>query len=174
MRRLTAIAAAALILAAALPGCKTSEANYRSAYERAIAGRDSSDGIDSTVYGAVRRELNMRTVVMDGGREQEVYTQHVRVTEGGGAIRENLRRYNVVVGRFKQLFNARSLRERLVEAGYPGAFVVETAEPYYFVVLSSHTTLPDAVSAMEAFPEDVVRMKEPLPFVLDATSRADR
>lgn len=151
--------------------CKTSEANYRQAYERAIAGREASQAVDSGVYGAVRRELNMRTDRLPDGREVQLYTQRVRVTDDGGGIAENLHRYNVVVGRFKQIFNARSLRNRLVDAGYPAAFVVETAEPYYYIVLSSHDALDEAVAAMEAFPDGVIAMKEPLPFILDATAR---
>lgn len=153
-------------------GCRTSEANYREAYEKTIAGRDSSLSVDSTIYGAVRREAKMRNMALADGSSVPVHTQHVRITEGGGGINENLRRYNVVVGRFKQLFNARSLRNRLVDGNiYPHAFVVETSEPYYYVVAHSDVSLDSAAYFMRHLPDNVPAMREPLPFILDATSR---
>ena len=48
-------------------GCKTTEANYRQAYEKAIAARDSSDNIDSTIYGQIRRQFNEQAVVTVSG-----------------------------------------------------------------------------------------------------------
>lgn len=156
-------------------GCKTSESNYREAYEKAIAGREANADLDSTVYGTVRRQMSVREVVLPDGTTVPVYVQHVRVTDGGGGIPENLRRYNVVVGRFKQLFNAKSLRNRLVDDNvFPGAFVVQTAEPYYYIVASSWSSLAEAAAAMRAMPANAPAMKEPLPFILDATRRTAR
>ncbi len=155
-----------------LVGCRTSEANYRQAYERAVAGRDSSLAVDSTIYGAVRRQAETRTVTLADGSTVAVRAQHVRVTENGGGVNENLRRYNVVVGRFKQVFNARSMRERMVDGGVlPEAFVVETSEPYYYVVARSTSSLDSAAAYMRMLPAGLPPMREPLPFVLDATSR---
>ena len=99
LRRCALAALAAAILA--LPGCRTSEANYRSAYERAIGHRDSVAALDSTIYGANRRAMDQRSVTVDG-RTYSVRTQLVSFTEGAGGNAEALRRYNVVVGRFKQ------------------------------------------------------------------------
>lgn len=160
-----------IVLAVAAAGtmmvsCKTSEANYRAAYEKAVAGRDSLTALDQTIYGAHRRSMGSREMAV-GTDTVEVKVQRVRVTEGGGGIREWLKPYSVVVGQFKQLFNAKSMRERLADSGYPRAFVVETGEPYYFVVLSSHPTAEEAVEALKAIPADFpVAMKAPLPFIL--------
>lgn len=162
---------AILILAAAtcVVGCKTSEANYRAAYEKAVAARSSDEDIDSTIYGEVRRQMTTQTVNMPDGRSVQVCSQFVRVTEGGGGIPENLKQFNVVAGQFKQLFNAKSLRDRLTDLGYPGAFVVETAEPYYYVVAGSYPTLLSATDALEELRrKSPVAMKAPLPFILDA------
>lgn len=157
-------------LLAVLGSCKTTEANYRAAYERAVSGRDSLATIESTVYGAHRRSMGSRVFVM-GADTFEVRSQRVRVTDGGGGITENLRPFNVVVGQFKQLFNARSMRERLADNGYPSAFVVETAEPYYYVVLSSHNEQAAAAAALRDIPASFpVAIKPPLPFILQ-TSR---
>lgn len=154
-----------------LPSCKTTEANYRAAYEKAVAARDSSESIDDTVYGKFRRELGSQTVTTAQG-DVEVKTQLVKVTKDGGGIPEMLRRYNVVVGQFKQKFNAVSMRDRLADNGYPGAFVIETAEPYYYIVTGSYTTLDEATtSLMDIKAAKPQGMREPCPFILDATAR---
>ena len=150
--------------------CKTTEANYREAYEKAIAGRDSLTAIENTIYGKHRRNLTTSTAVA-GNDTVEILSARVRITEGGGGINENLKPYNVVVGQFKQLVNAKSLRERLVEAGYPTTFVVQTAEPYYYIILNSWATREDAIkvcatiSADKSFP---IALREGLPIVLFA------
>lgn len=160
-----------LSAAAALCGlasCKTSEANYKAAYDKAVAGRDSLTAIENTIYGRHRRAVTSNIAVA-GNDTVEMITARVSVTEGGGGIRENLRPYSVVVGQFKQLVNAKSMRERLVDAGYPTAFVVQTAEPYYYIILNSYTDKGQAVkaaaetAASSSFP---IAMKEPMPMVL--------
>ena len=115
--------------------------------------------------------MYVRPVALPGGGSVDVYTQHVRVTDEGGGIPENLHRYSVVVGRFKQKFNAVSMRNRLADGGFPAAFVVQTAEPYYFVLIGSYRELPEAVAAMNTIPEGKIHMKAPLPMILDATRR---
>lgn len=150
-------------------GCKTSEANYRAAYEKAVSARDADEAIDSTVYGQVRRQMKTVTMQTTDGRHIEVQSQFVRVTKDGGGIPENLKSFNVVAGQFKQLFNAKSLRERLTDLGYPGAFVVETAEPYYYVVVGSYTNSTQAADALDDLRRaKPVPMKAPLPFILYA------
>lgn len=151
--------------------CKTSEKNYREAYERAMAGRETGESpIDGTVYAA-QRQMGLNKFVM-AGDTFDVYSTRVSVTEGGGGIRENLRRYNIVVGQFKQQFNAVSMRNRLADGGYPSAFVVQTPEPYYFVILGSYSELGAAASALKQIPEQMpVAVKSPCPFLLSVTQR---
>ena len=162
MRRLFAI----LSLAVIVSGCKTSEANYRAAYEKAVAGRDSGDAIENTIYGAKRRDIDSRKIIADGDTV-EARVQRVVMTPDGGGISENLRMYNVVVGQFKQEFNAVSMRNRLADSGYPGTFGVQNNEPYYYVVLGSYDTQAEAVQAIKAIPEDFpITMKAPLPYIL--------
>ena len=151
-----------------IASCKTSEANYRAAYEKAIAGRDSLTAIENTIYGKHRRNTSSQLTVV-GNDTTEMISTYVKVTESGGGIRENLKPYSVVVGQFKQLVNAKSLRERLVDAGYPTAFVVETAEPYYYILLSSYATRAEAVKECiavrnnKSFP---IALREGLPIIL--------
>lgn len=162
-----------LLLSTMVYSCKTSEKNYREAYEKTMAARQAreSGDIDSTIYGRVRRDFGSHQLVV-AGDTVEVKVQHVKVTADGGGIPESLMRYSVVVGQFKQLFNARSLRERLFEAGYPAAFVVETAEPYYYVIAGSYNLAEDAVKELRRIEADApVAMKKPLPFILQRAGR---
>lgn len=150
-----------------LPSCKTSEENYRAAYEKTIqARRESGDSTEVNIYTNLRTQAPTHTEETEYG-SYEVRTMVVRVTEGGGAIAEYVKEYCGVVGQFKQIFNAKSLRERLVDAGYPGAFIVETAEPYYYVVLTSGTInqVAQALSELKKDPNFV--MREPCPFIID-------
>lgn len=153
------------IAATAFGGCKTTEANYREAYERAVSQREQSTALDSTIYGRIRNEMGSQAVVV-GADTFDVKSQFVSPTPDGGAPAV-IRPFNVVVGQFKQIFNARSLRQRLVDGGYPDAFIVQTAEPYYYIVLSTHADVGQAVRALKGIPAKFpIAMKDPLPFIL--------
>ncbi len=165
------IATALALIVPMLFSCKTTEENYREAYQKTIAARNEDAALDSTIYGVQRRQMQSATVTTPAG-PVEVRRHVVRVTEGGGGIPEKLHQYNVVVGQFKQLFNAKSLRDRLADGHYPTAFVVETAEPYYYVVLQSFDDAAEASAALNEFKtKKVIAMREPCPFILDATAR---
>lgn len=152
--------------------CKTTEANYKAAYERAMAGRDSVMALENTIYGHERQKIDTRKIRV-GSDTIEVMRQLVKVTPGGGGIRENLRQYCVVVGRFKQRFNAMQMQERITDQGdVPGAFVVETAEPYYYVVSRSFSTLQEAAAMVTDYRKTPpLPMKSPLPYILQATAK---
>lgn len=53
-----------ILTAIAMTGCKTSEANYRAAYQTAKTA--SADGIDSTIYARIRQEAVPTAVLADG------------------------------------------------------------------------------------------------------------
>lgn len=168
------IAAAFVTIAlASLWGCKPSEKNYRAAYETAIAARDTdANDADETVYTRIRRQMKTGTAVV-GGDTLAVNTQFVAVTPDGGGINENLKRFCVVVGQFKQVFTAKNMRERLVDNGYPGAFVVQTREPYYFVLAGAYPTLPDAAALLNRVRSDsTLTLRPPLPFILQPSQLA--
>lgn len=163
----------ALVIGGTVFSCRTSEANYRAAYERAVAGRDSALALENTVYGQDRRDFATQTVTMADGRSIGLVGRHVRVADNTGNLPEQMKRYNVVVGRFKQIFNARDMRNRLADGAFPSAMVLQTAEPYYYVVSGSYSTLEDAVAAMDAI-GDRVSMRPPLPFIIDAAPTSSR
>ena len=163
-----------LVLAIAVTACRTSEANYRSAYEKAVAGRDESAPVDSTIYGTFRRQ--MRTTMLSTATDTaELRVMHISVTpeEGERKVHPDVNDgYGVVAGQFKTLFNARSLCSRLREAGYPDAFVVQTAEPYYYVIASWQPEGNAAIAAARELKDKApVAMRKPLPYLLKAAGR---
>ncbi len=165
-------AAALVILAlASLWGCKPSEKNYRIAYETAMAAREDTDSTE-TVYTRIRRQMKTGTAVV-GGDTIAVNTQFVAVTPDGGGIKESLKRFCVAVGQFKQVFTAKNMRERLVDNGYPGAFVVQTREPYYFVIAGASPSLAEAAALLDRVSADTTfTLRPPLPFILQPAQLA--
>ena len=172
MNNILKISAAAAVLALCASACRTTEANYREAYDKAIAGHEQTVPIDSTIYGKVRREMHT-SILVAGGDSAELRTMHINPTENeDGTPGKTPLQYGVVAGQFKTLFNARSLCGRLRDAGYNDASIVNTAEPYYYVVASWHTDAKQAVQARNQIAKDApVVMREPLPFVLKPASR---
>lgn len=156
-----------LILAAlSLGACKTTEANYKAAYEAAVTQQRDVADLDSTIYGRIRNQANM-SVLKVGADSLPLRTEYVGYTDNGGATRENLKRYNIVVGQFKQVFNARQMRERLQAAGYADAMIVHTREPLYYVITASVSTPEEALDALSKVKKDrSIVLKSPLPFIL--------
>lgn len=162
MKRLPLIIASLLLL---LTGCKTNEANYKAAYEAAVVKQKESADIDSTIYGAIRRQARMATLAV-GADSLPLRTEPLGYTENGGASRETLHRYNIVVGQFKQVFNARQMRERLMNGGYTDAIIVHTREPLFYVVAASVNTPEEALEVFRRVKADKsIVLRDPLPFV---------
>lgn len=148
---------------AAFTGCRTSEANYRAAYEQAVAGREDESGIDRTVYDKIRREAVTAVRVVDGDTVS-VKRERVRLVEA--AAGEKLQEAYVVVGQFKQLFNARSLCKRLQNNGYAGATLLSTREPLYYIAIAGGTTADMVAECRRYADRPVTPVKSPYPLVL--------
>ncbi|MDE5608603.1 MAG: hypothetical protein K2I64_06695 [Muribaculaceae bacterium] len=147
-----------------LGGCRTTEANYRAAYEKAKAHRDSWNGIDGTVYDEIRRQSRPSTVMAAG---VEIPAVTVRVKAVDGQSDEPLAGRYVVAAQFKQLFNARSLCRRLRDAGYDDACLLVTAEPLYYVAVgapASDQELADIFLRLKS--ESPVALSDPYPMLL--------
>ncbi|MBD5335155.1 MAG: hypothetical protein HDR96_07155 [Bacteroides sp.] len=147
-------------------GCKTNEKNYREAYEVAVAKSRESSGVDSTIYARIRNSAQM-SELKAGNDSLPMRTEYIGYTEDGGASRETVKRYNVVVGQFKQVFNARQMRARLQASGYGDAFIVHTREPLYYVCTATCQTPEEAAEAFRKVKDDKsIVLREPLPFIL--------
>ncbi len=157
---------AVIVLALSFAACKTTEANYRAAYDSAKRQQQESTGLDSTIYGRIRNQAATSKLVV-GTDSLPLKREYVGYTEDGGSSRENLLRYNVVVGQFKQVFNARQMRQRLIDGGYAGAMIVNTREPLYYVVALSVSTPEEALAAWQRVTSDPsIVLRSPLPFIL--------
>lgn len=153
-----------VLLLSAFTACRTTEENYRQAYEKAIE-RDQA-GLDSTIYNNIRRAARPAQVVVDGDTVN-MRREYVRVTENEGTTPENLKMFSVVAGQFKQVFHARSMRNRIIDRGYTEAFIVETREPLYYVVALSSDTLAEARQVLDQLSVDPpFTLREPCPWIL--------
>ncbi|MCM1355368.1 MAG: SPOR domain-containing protein [Staphylococcus sp.] len=149
-----------------LCSCKTTESNYRAAYETAVAKNRESAGVDSTIYARIRNSAQMSDLAA-GSDTMPMRTEYIGYTENGGSSRETIGRYNVVVGQFKQVFNARQMRERLQKGGYDSAFIVHTREPLYYVCTQACSTPAEAAEAFKRVRSDKsIVLRSPLPFIL--------
>ena len=156
----------AAIIALSAASCKTTEENYRKAYEAATEQQREATGLDSTIYGRIRNQAVTSRLAV-GGDSLPVRREYIGYTDGEGASRENIRRYNVVVGQFKQVFNARQMRRRLIDAGYDNAMIVHTREPLYYVISASVSTPEEALAAWQRVTSDrSLVLKSLLPFIL--------
>ena len=153
----------AIVLGIFFSGCKTTEANYRAAYEQAKTGREENDGLENTIYDAVRRQATTSTRNVDN-RQVEVKRERVKIAEAA-AQGEKPADYYVLVGQFKQLFNARSLCKRIREAGHNSATILVTAEPLYYIGIPVEN-INQAVSLNDSLSTEApIPMKSPYPLV---------
>lgn len=156
------IAAVAAILATVLPACKTTESNYRNAYEAAKAKQNQ--GLTPEEIAGLSREEAMPKTVYKGDSIplKGMYVKHIE----GGAHNRALR-YNVIVASFRQQFNARSLMTRLRENGYPNAVLLADKDERYYIGTLTTSSLDSAVTALRALSvSSPVALRTPFPYIL--------
>lgn len=155
-----------ILLLATVVSCKTSEANYRAAYERTVASREEDDKELNTIYGGASRQPS-QSYMMNGTDTVNIFVKRVSPLVGEGDEKPEMKQLMLVVGQFKQKFNAQSLRDRVAANGYPGAFVVQTGEPYYYIVAETYDNIAQAAEALDKVRKKApVVMKDPVPFIL--------
>lgn len=122
------------VAAATLTGCKTTEANYKAAYDAAAnlrAEREAETGPVADAAGVVSEFLSP-----------------VKLAESDAvAPALDSSRYYVAANRFKQVFNARALCCRLVDGGHTNAVVARSASDEYYVFIDSAAS-PSAASML--------------------------
>lgn len=141
--------------------CKTTEKNYREAYELA---KETTQ--DSTMLRLIEKEQSPSMTMVDG-ESVNLRKEYVSVVTEDGTTKEVLKQYNIVVGRYRQIFNARSMQTRMRSLGYD-AFVIQTREPTYFVVVYSSDLIKDISSKIKEVQADKrIVVKSPFPWVLE-------
>ncbi|MCM1332228.1 MAG: SPOR domain-containing protein [Bacteroides sp.] len=164
MKRIILISCFAAIMWAAT-GCKTTEANYRAAYEVAKEKSAEKSPVDGTIYDQMRREAIDSRLIVDGDSIPMVTAQIATVP--GYSTPQDVKRYSVVINQFKQVFNAKSQVDRLRASGYSGALLVVTAEPLYYVVAAGADSAEEAAVLFKKVSDDKsIVKKSPFPWVL--------
>lgn len=170
MKKIPVLCTVALMLVVIATGCRGTEDTYRVAYERAKNKQVESAG-GQTIYDAVRNEAVTTTAVVDG-QEVKLTRQFVLVSKEFDAEPSWLKTYNVVAAQFKQLVHARSMATRLRSAGYDSAYIAQTREPYYYVIVTGSDTLSTLLPLLrhlETSPE--VKLLPPCPWILRPANR---
>lgn len=153
------------LLLASFFACKTTEANYRSAYE---AAKQKQLTGDSLIDQGLLDQQRPKPMVF-GADTLPTRTEYIGYTKNGGADtnRNVVKRYCIVVGKFKQTFNARSMRERLMAHGYHKALVLHNNMKDYYVIAN---TTPDPHMARlmldSVLADTSLVLKAPFPYVL--------
>ena len=138
-----------LIPMLALSACKTTEANYKGAYDVAVAKQrerqnSPDDGLDDKMKESLARANSPRmTKYVSNGDTLEVYTMFLVPVDTVGAAPQ----FSVAMNSFSQVFNARAMCKRLRENGFPGAYVCKNAKSDYYVMSAGSDDVAD-VKAM--------------------------
>ena len=110
MKKYSILLIAGAMAALSLGSCKTTEANYRQAYESARQ-KQTQEG-DSAITAGLNNQARPRSMEFDGVT-LPVLTTGVSIPKDGGMELSHLKKFNSVAGVFRQIFNAKSMRERL-------------------------------------------------------------
>ncbi|MBF1400930.1 SPOR domain-containing protein [Prevotella histicola] len=144
---------AAMCIAMAFTGCKSSESAYKKAYEKAKSQEqtstdndDSSTQQDAPVVAPVETQIQTQPVTetrtVDNYDNEPVRRENVSVVNGAG-----LKAYSVVVGSFGVKANAEGLQQRLKNAGYDAQVAYNAGNNMYRVVATTYDSKASAVQS---------------------------
>lgn len=139
---------AALCVAMAFTGCKSSESAYKKAYEKAKAqeAMQQAPVVEETqVTAPLQTTPVTETKVVDNGDNVAVRQESVSVVSGNG-----LKNFSVVVGSFGLISNAEGLQQRLKDSGYAAQIVKNTDRNMYRVVAATFDDKASAVQSRDA------------------------
>lgn len=175
-----------VIAIVAVTSCKTTEANYRTAYEKAVnRGMDTDEADVESIETAfvvsggdtIPVAVRMLSPVDDGSAGNGRPVSNVGSAVSGGSMSDAaMKAYGVAVARFRQQFNALSMRDALRDAGYSGAVVVKAPDSYCYVVAVSFDTAAEAyrkladIKSTSSLPlveaGSAVSVRPPMPVIL--------
>lgn len=158
-----------IVVVFAITSCKTTEENYRSAYE--LAKEKKTETGDSLITSQLRSSTLPKPMAF-GSDTLPVRTIYVSsYNDSQGQVPKGvLKKYLIVVGQFKQIFNAGSMATRLSSNGYNGAFVVFDRQKEYYVVAAAVDDSAEAAQLINRVKGDKnVVVRTPYPYVLRPT-----
>ncbi|MBQ1725457.1 MAG: SPOR domain-containing protein [Muribaculaceae bacterium] len=163
MRHISLIALLLLVLTS----CHSNEKNYKMAYDKAVERRSTSIDAETEARIAAERKRNAQVIYGD-----TVVVVRMHTTVVADTIERPPHRYNVVVGVFKQEFNAKSYRDRFrKEAGYPSYVLkgVDAAGTKFHVVIKGFDEKDVASAFISTIHDHVkIRLLEREPWILEA------
>ena len=134
----------ALVASIALVSCKSSESNYRKAYEKAKAeeqNRQETEPVAVTPVVTPVQTQQTQTINQDASNLRQ---EKLNVQNGGV-----LKAFNVVCGSFKSIDNANNLRNTLVNQGYSAQVAQNPDTGMYRVIASTFDTKAEAVQSRD-------------------------
>ncbi len=151
------------VAAVTLHCCKTSEENYKKAYQAAVE-KQNEGYTEEEILNMAREEAIPRAVFNgDSIPMKGVYVNTVKLDPPVAAAS----RYNVIVATFKQKFNAMSVLDRLRDSGYDDGRLLIDRDQTYYVAASTTDTLAQAVETLRQLQKSSpVAMKSPCPYIL--------
>lgn len=161
MRKLIFIFATLLVLGAY--SCRTNEANYRAAYEKA---REKQTETGDSLTTAMLRNSDLPRMTRVGNDSVPLRTFAIGSKIDAGSD-DGVARYCVVVGRFRQIFNASQMCKRLADDGYPQACVVHDRQNYYYVIAGSTSVPTEVLPLLNRISGDKsLVLNAPYPYIL--------
>lgn len=152
------------LLIIALSSCKTSEENYKKAYSKAIE-KGVSTAVDKEVYEQIKQEDGPVTTNYDG-----VTLPVKQLFLSGVSIQDiepsDIDKFCIVTARFRQTFNARSMANRLREAGFTNAFVAKDRNDAYFVVAATTGSSIEAEQMLQKVEAAKCGANKPFPYII--------
>ncbi len=139
---------AAVGVAVAFTGCRSSESAYRKAYEKARAQETNNYNTGNeqiAVVAPVVQRPATETVVVDNTDNVPVRNENLSLVNGSG-----LRNFSVVVGSFSIQANAEGLQATLKSRGYDAQVAYNPANQMYRVIATTHDLKSDAVNSRTA------------------------
>lgn len=143
--------------------CRTTEKNYREAYELA----KGTGTLQDTLIVNLIAEDQAPVEVEIAGRIMKMRKEYVSIVTDKDVTKDMLKRFNVVVGRFKQLFNARSMATRMSSLGYSSFVVVDRTSSYFVVAAATDMSEEALVMYEKVLSDNRVVYKTPFPWVLE-------
>lgn len=109
-----------------------------------------------------------------GDRTLEYRVEWIRpVTDAKSRPAASTKPYCIMVGQFKQRFNAKEMCQRLQNDGYAHAMVFSNSEPRYFVAADTVATPEAALQMLDSVKKDSrLTLKPPFPAVMQPTQRS--
>ena len=131
-------------------GCKTTEKNYRSAYDVAIQKKAREDSL----LADRRAEMGLGNLIVeddpDGAKITRIADRDVRALHISIAKADSVHRYAPAVAAFKMPANASAYATDLRNEGWTNARTAKSAERY-FVILGSTDNGPEALTLLDSF-----------------------